>query len=190
MKLDWMEKIESSFLSCGKDTKRILKRLFVDNREYSEKLKRLLVVNTPDCLDTSKYQKDIENMDVAALIKNGYIRTTPKIRMPEHEEVKAYILLSFDNFTPSENPQFRDNIVTFDIVCHTDYWNINDFVLRPLEIAGYIDGLLHDTKLTGIGTFQFFGCDKFTLSEEISGYSLSFSAVHGSDDRIPDKEEE
>ena len=44
-------------------------------------------------------------------------------------------------------------MVNFDIICHTDYWNLGDYRLRPLKIAGYIDGILNKSKLTGIGTF-------------------------------------
>ena len=43
--------IDSSFLSCEKDTEIILRRLFIDSRPYSDYLKRLLLINTPDCLD-------------------------------------------------------------------------------------------------------------------------------------------
>ena len=52
----------SSFLSCDKDTETIIKTLFVDSKPYSDILKRLLVVNKPDCLDTENtdYQKLID----------------------------------------------------------------------------------------------------------------------------------
>jgi hypothetical protein len=35
----------------------------------------------------------------------------------------SYVIISFDNFTTNvENPEFRDNIITFDIICHYDQW--------------------------------------------------------------------
>ena len=40
----------SSFLSCEKDAEAIIKKLFVDSRPYSDELKRLLLINTKDCL--------------------------------------------------------------------------------------------------------------------------------------------
>jgi hypothetical protein len=41
--------------------------------------------------------------------------------MPEHEEVKAYIIISADDFTPNDtNTYYRDCILTFDIICHLD----------------------------------------------------------------------
>jgi hypothetical protein len=88
------------------------------------------------------------------LRQDGYIVLEPKIRMNEHEEIKAYIILSFDNFVPNAtNPEFRDCTVNFDIICHTDCWDIGNYRMRPLKIAGFIDGILNRTKLSGIGTF-------------------------------------
>ena len=40
--------IESSFFSCEKDTELILEKLFIQNRQKGNELKRLLVINTPD----------------------------------------------------------------------------------------------------------------------------------------------
>ena len=33
------------------------------------------------------------------------------------------------------------------------------------------------------------GCNELVLDEVLSGYTLSYRAVHGSDDRIPPEEE-
>lgn len=184
--------IESSFFSCEKDTELILEKLFIQNRQKGNELKRLLVINTPDCLDTTnaKYQQIVENKSVKDLKNEQYIKITPKIAFKEHEEVKSYILISFDNFIPNAtNPEFRDCTVSFDIICHTDYWDLGGFQLRPLKIAGYIDGLLNNCKLTGIGTFQFLSCNELILDENLSGYSLIYSAIHGSDDRIDNNDD-
>lgn len=181
-------KLSSSFLSCEKDFEKILKKLFIENRPYSDELKRLLVINTKDCLDnlsSEVYKNKLNEMSLGKLREDGYIKLEPKIKFPEHEEVKSYIIISFDNFTPNnENPQFRDCTVNFDIICHTDYWDIGDYRLRPLKIVGYIDGILNETKLSGIGTFNFIGCSQLILSEDLSGYTLSYRAIHGSDDKI------
>ena len=108
------------------------------------------------------------------------------MEMLEHEEVKAYIIISLDNFTMNAtNPEYRDCTVNFDILCHTDYWNIGDYRLRPIKIAGYIDGILNNARLSGIGTFNFLGCNELILNEDLSGYSLSYRAIHGNDDRVP-----
>ena len=76
--------------------------------------------------------------------------------------------------------------IDFDIICHTDYWDCGDSKIRPLQIAGYIDGLLNNEKLVGIGTLHFLGCKELLYNEHLSGYTLSFAAVHGREDYIPD----
>lgn len=179
-------KFESSFLSCEKDTESIIKKLFVDSKPYSDILKRLLIINTPDCLDdmtNQVYLDKIKQTSVADLSKQGYVRLNPKITMGENEEVKSYIVISFDNFRPNEsNPYYRDCTVMIDILCHTDYWDIGNYRLRPIKIAGYIDGILNGTKLSGIGSFDFLGCNELVLGENLSGYCLVYDATHGVDD--------
>lgn len=184
--------LSSSFLSVEKDIERILTKLFFENQPQNRQLLRLLVIPTKDCLSNQTKQEYIDKVrstTLATLIEEGYIKLAPKIAMPEHEKIKSYIIISFDNFTPNaRNPQFRDCTVHFDIVCHTDYWTMDDFQIRPLKIAGYIDGILNNAKLTGIGELNFMGCNELVLDEVLSGYTLSYRAVHGSDDRIPDEE--
>jgi hypothetical protein len=184
-----MSPIKSSFLSCEKDCETILRKLFVENQPYSQDLIRLLVINTPDCLDnkTSPTIKEkIKEMDLYKLREEGYIRFEPKIKFGEHEDVKSYIIIGFDNFaTNATNPEYRDCTVSFDILCHTDCWDIGNFRLRPLKIAGYIDGILNRARLSGIGQFNFVGCVELVLDETLAGYTLVYNAVHGSDDIIP-----
>ena len=179
----------SSFLSCEKDLEEILRRLFIESQPYSDELKKLLVINTKDCLDnkTSEvYKNAIKDMSLAKLRDEGYIKFEPKVKMPEHEEIKSYLIFSFDNFTTNQNnPEFRDCNVYIDILCHTDCWDLGNFRLRPLKIAGYIDGILNKARLSGIGTFQFAGCNELVLDETLSGYTLSYSAIHGTDDVLP-----
>ena len=181
---------KSSFLSCEKDIEAIIRKLFVDSRPYSDLLKRLLLINTPDCLNdmtNQAYIDKIKSTSVADLSKKGYIRLTPKLALKENEEVKNYLIISFDNFVPNAtNPEFRDNVIMIDIICHTDQWDLGNYRLRPLKIAGYIDGILNESKLSGIGKLQFVGCNEVILNEELSGYCLMYAAIHGSDDIIPD----
>ena len=183
----------SSFLSCEKDIEEILRKLFVSSKPYSDYLKKLLVINTKDCLDNETsitIQQKVEDMNLAKMIQEGYIKLEPKIKFGEHEEVKSYMIVSCDNFTPNAtNPHYRDCTVTFDIICHTDYWDIGNYRVRPLKIAGYIDGILNKARLSGIGTFQFMGCNQLILNEELSGYTLMYRAVHGNDDKIAAEEE-
>ena len=84
--------LKSSFQSVEKDIELILKKLFVENKPLSDDLKKLLIINTKDCLDevnASKYKTLIDNMKLKNLREEGYIRLEPKLKFNEHEEVKS-----------------------------------------------------------------------------------------------------
>lgn len=189
---DGTTNIKSTFLSCEKDAETIVRKLFVDSRPYSNELKRLLLINTKDCLDDRTnpvYNKKIADTSLSDMIDEGYIRMKPLIKMGENEEVRSYICLSFDNFTPhANNTYYRDHIIEIDIICHIDKWDLGNFRLRPLKIAGYIDGILDQTKLAGIGTLDFVACNEIVLSEELAGYCLLYRTVNADDDKIESKE--
>lgn len=189
---DGTTNLKSSFLSCEKDTELIIKKLFVDSRPYSDELKRLLLINTKDCLDDRVnpiYKEKIAKTSIADMADQQYIRIVPKLTFGENEEVKSYIVISFDNFSPADtNEYYRDCIIEIDIICHPDYWDLGNYRLRPLKIAGYIDGILNNTKLTGIGELKFRSCDEIILKDNLCGYCLMYTAVHGNDDNIPPEE--
>lgn len=171
---------KSSFLSAEKDQEAIWKKLFVESKPYSDKLKRLLIVNQPDCLDESKvqYRKVIDNLSLKGMKDQGYLRVVPKLAFGEHEEIKSYIILEFDDYTPSDNPQYRNCVISFTIISHLDYWEMDDYKLRPHQIAGYIDGIMDGAKLSGIGTLQFLGASQIVLNEYLGGILLRYVATH------------
>ena len=77
--------LKSSFLSFEKDVETILRALFVESYPHSDGLKRLLVLSTKDCLDNEEsqvYKDKLEEMTLAKLIQEGYIKLNPKIIMP------------------------------------------------------------------------------------------------------------
>lgn len=171
---------KNTFLSCEKDQETIWKKLFVTSKPYSDKLKKLLIINTPDCLDEDEYQYQsyINTVTLKQMRDKQYLRVTPKLEFGEHEEVKSYILLEFDDFIPSTNPEYRNCTISFTIICHLDQWELDDYKLRPHQIAGYIDGLLNETKLSGIGTLQFMGASQIILNEQLGGIILRYVATH------------
>ena len=194
-----MTPIYSSFLSCEKDAEEIVKLLFVKSKPYSDKLKRLLIINNPDCLDQSRtdYQELIDSKPLSVMRKEGYIRLNPKIARKQFQEIKSYILITFDNFSPNRvDPKFKDCTVNFDIICYDDEWDLDGFQERPIKIAGYIDGILNsisnkkswdnrpgnNVKLTGMGEYAFLGCNLVILNEDISMYTLSYRAIHFTED--------
>lgn len=170
----------STFLSCGKDQELIWRKLLVESKPYSDKLKRLLIINTPDCLDRTQvqYQDKINTYTIKKMKDEQYIKAVPKLSFGEHEEVKSYIMLEFDDFTPTQNPEYRDCVISFSIICHLDYWEMEDYQLRPWMIAGYIDGILNEARLSGIGTLQFLGASQLVLNEYLGGVLIRYVATH------------
>lgn len=188
MKRDLVKPLYSSFLSCEKDTETVLRKIFMDEKQHARTLKKLLIINTKDCLDDSKqeYTEKVNEYNVKKLIDEGYIRLQPRLMLPEHEKVKSYIIFNFDNFTQSGNNEFRDCTISFDVVCNVPYWEVGSYGQRPLMICGYIDGLLNRTKLSGIGTLEFLSCNQLILDENLCGYTLTYIATHGTDDILPE----
>ena len=188
--------IYSSFFSCDRDIEEILKLLFISSKPYSDILKRLLIINNKDCLDTKNktYQDIIDKFSLADMIEQGYIRLNPKIARGTHEQIKSYIIISLDSFSSNiRNSFFRDYNITFDIVCYNDAWVLDDYKIRPLAICGYIDGILNSIsqrenlykrqiKLTGIGQYQFLACNEQVLNEDLSMYTLAYRGIHFTED--------
>jgi hypothetical protein len=178
--------LKSSFLSCEKDTEDILRKLFVTSHPYSNQLKRLLMINTNDCLDdcNQNYDTIVNNTSLKELFEGKYISLIPRIKRKEHEEEKSYIILTFDEFTSTGNPEYRDCKVVFDVYCNPDCWMLKDYQQRPLKIIGIIDGLMNKAKFSGIGELQFENCIEINFGETLMGYSLTYVATHGNDDSV------
>ena len=163
---------KSSFLSAEKDM-----NLIVNMIMRNDNLKKLLHYTTKDCLNRPVLTED----ESIALFGNE-IKIIPKLYIDK--SVLTYIIVSFDNYTPNlKNPEFRDNIIEFDIICHFDQWQLKDFQLRPYRIAAEIDSMFNDKHLTGIGTLQFYGADQMILTDEYAGFCLMYKAIHGEEDK-------
>lgn len=162
----------SRFLSLEKDLNIIVSKLLTNKR-----LKKLLYYDTKDCLQ----KPDLTNEQELSLLGDR-IKIVPKIKVDN--EIKTYLLISFNDFiTNATNPEFRDNVIEFDIICHVDQWQLKDFELRPYKIAGEIDTMLNNSKLTGIGELKFRGASQMILTDEYAGICLMYSAIHGEEDK-------
>ena len=185
------KKIFSPFFSCPQDINKFLEILFIQNRPYSNMLKRLLIINSPDCLDPAKdeeYNAIVDKYTVKKMIEDGYIRLNPKIARGTHEEIKSYIIITQDNFSQNKkSSQYRDYIINMDIVCYNDAWVLDGLKVRPLMICSdeskdSFKSLVSRIKLTGIGYYRFLGCNLVVLNEDISMYTLSYLGQHFTED--------
>lgn len=180
MRIDGYHIPKSSFLSMEKDTGIIINEILKNNR-----LKKLLYYTTSDAMEKPNLTED----ESLSLLGTN-IKIVPKLYVDG--SVLNYMLINFDNFTPSENPEFRDNTIEFDIICHFDQWNLRDYALRPYKIAGEIDSMFNLKKLTGIGYLEFMGATQIVLTDEFAGLCLMYRTVHGGEDEkymptYPDK---
>lgn len=163
---------QSSFLSMEKDLS-----IIVDMVMKNDRLKKMLYHTSRDCLSKPKLTED---QTISLFGKQ--VKIVPKIYVDP--TVQNYMIIGFDNFSPNDtNPEFRNNIVEFDIICHYDQWNMKDFELRPYKIASEIDSMFNNKHLTGIGTLQFLGASQILLTDEYGGICLLYYAVHGEEDR-------
>jgi hypothetical protein len=109
MKIVNYEFPKSRFLAMEKDLQ-IITDLFMKNK----RLQKLLVHNVPTALK----ERDLTEDELYGMF-GKQIRIVPKLQIDG--SVLNYIIISFDTFTPNvSNPEFRDNIISFDIICHFD----------------------------------------------------------------------
>ena len=179
MRIDRVLTPKSSFLSIEKDMGIITRELL-----KNERLKKLLYHTSKDALTKDNLTPE---QSIALVGKN--IKNIPKLYVDG--SVYNYVIVNFDNFVPNrKNPEFRDNLIEFDIICHFDQWQLEDFKLRPYRIAAEIDHMFDNKHLTGIGTLEFLGCSQIVLTNEFAGLYLVYRAIHGEEDKIPTSQEQ
>ena len=163
---------KSSFLSAVKDM-----NIIVDRMMKNDRLKKMLYYTTRDCLDRPRVTDD---QALEMFGKN--IKIVPKLYVDG--SVLNYIIISFDNFMRNAtNPEFRDNVIEFDIICHFDQWHMKDFALRPYKIAAELDTMFDEQRLTGIGKLEFIGANQIILTDEYAGLCVMYKAIHGEEDK-------
>lgn len=173
MKIDNVKNPESAFLAQEKDM-----RIIVDRMAANQRLRKLLYYTTPDALK----KPEVSDQNFAKMFGKN-IRNLPKLYIDKN--VLNYIVISFDNFAPNgDNPEFRDNTIEFDIICHYDQWQLADsFQLRPYRIAAELDSMLDKKHLTGIGQINFIGAQQIILTDEFAGLCLLYDTIHGGEDK-------
>lgn len=173
MVIDNVKDPKSAFLSVEKDMK-----IIVDRMATNQRLRKLLYYTTPDALKLP----EVSDVKFAEMFGKN-IKNLPKLYVDK--DVLNYIVINFDNFTPNdENPEFRDNTIEFDIICHYSQWQLSDsFQLRPYRIASELDSMLDKKHLTGIGEINFLGAQQIIMTEEFGGLCLLYNTIHGGEDK-------
>ena len=157
--------LKSSFNSVEKDLAYITQKI-----SENESLMKLLVLKENDIKPLSAQEKK-------EILKNN-IRIVPKLS-DFNTDVESYIVISFDHFTQNnENPEYRDKILIFDIICHLDTWNMDDFKLRPYKILGHLDMMFNKKSLDGTCTINFMGANVLSIDESITGITAMYSVIY------------
>ena len=170
---DYFEEKKSSFLSMDKDLAIITQKIM-----KNQDLLKMLYYTQPDCLKGQDLSfQQIQNM------LHKQIKIIPKVVIDQ--TCPNYIIITFDRFQPNDkNPEFRDCELEFSILCHPDHWNMNNFALRPYKIAGELDHMFNNQKMTGIGTLEFVNGTNLVLNDQLMGLVLTYKAIHGIEDQI------
>lgn len=177
MQINSYEFPKSSFLGMAKDTS-----LIVDKILSNKNVLKLIYYTSPDCLTNREKCPDLTKAQIKSLFDNKQISNIPKIIV--NDEKYTYLRITYDDFTPNaENPFYRDHIVELKIVCHFDDWDMDGFELRPYRIAGELDSMLNDCRLTGIGLLTFLGAFQDVYDDEYGGVTLKYLAVRGNEDK-------
>ena len=167
-------KPESSFLILEKDFERIANKMLTNPR-----LLKLLYYTEANAMNRPSL-----TIEQKASLINKQIKIVPYLSI--EKDCPIYVIISFDNFTPNgSNPQYRDCTVNFDILCHPDHWNLGNFQLRPYKIAGEIDAMFNNSKMTGIGELQFMGANNLVLNEQLMGLTMIYRSVQSTEDVLP-----
>jgi hypothetical protein len=153
----------NNFLDIGYNLKKILNRIL-----KNDNLIKLLYYNVPDATS----QPTLSNAQKVALV-NDYIKLVPKI--PKDIELKNYLIINMDQFSPIEDEyNFRTFMLNFDVLCHAEYWIMDDYMLRPFKILHELDSMFNNSKLDSMGPSVFTNATQIVLNEELMGYSIFF----------------
>ena len=165
---------KSSFLGIPKDMSIIVDRIL-----SNKNVLKLLEYNVKNW----ESQPDVTTEQIKRMFDTEQISPVPRIKIDK--ERRTYLRLTLGTTVPNgTNTEFRDNTFGIDIICHYDDWNLGNFEVRPLRIAGEIDSMLDKTHLTGIGVLHFVSQSPVIYNNEYAGVSLTYLAVRGNDDRI------
>lgn len=165
---------KSSFLGMTKDTSLIMEKIL-----SNKNILKLLYYNGTDW----KEKPDLTAQEIKSLFKNHQISNIPKIQVSGDK--LTYLRLSFDDFIPNNtNPFYRDCIMEIKILCHFEDWDLNDYEIRPYRIAGELDSMFNNAKMTGIGVLNFLSAGMDVYDSEYGGITLRYLITYGDEDKI------
>lgn len=153
---------QRNFATVGQNAYLILEKM-----SNNQRLCRLLEYSARNPF--SDEYKDLDGLDL--INKRFYI--VPKIAN-EDAEKKSSVVVQFDNFMNSSNPEFKVTTIRFDVVCPYGVWLLDDASLRPYLIMNEIDSMFNGAKIANIGTLQFSSANIFNIDADLGGYTMTY----------------
>lgn len=157
---------ERSFELIGMQLDIITKKII-----SNDKIVKLLKDTSKDALSSLE---PITQQDRLSLIKDKYITLVPYL--PKEEEVKSYLIISFDDFSPTVGTdKAMDYTMSIDVLCHRDLWTMSGLCPRPYLIMNEIKKEFHMAKLDTWGPAVFVGAPSLVANDSYMGFSMLFS---------------
>lgn len=139
----------------------------------NEDIVKLLYFNSADCLTNIE---SIVTPQILEEVAKENVRIIPSLEIPENKG--SYLIITFDAFTPnSNNPEFMNNLILIDVLCPSDIWMMDSYMMRPFRIMHELQGLFHEKTLNGIGKVYLLGANLLNLGD-YTGYQMAFSVIN------------
>lgn len=137
----------------------------------NQNLCKLLYFNTKDALK----KDDIENTVELLINKNILFHNSVPAESDEAKSVLSVILNDFEN---DGSIYFRKNLITFNILIHSDLWLLEEGDFRVFKIMEEIDNTfnkLHNSNNSGmISRLTFKNANHIWANYKYSGYCLNY----------------
>jgi hypothetical protein len=154
----------NNFTQISKDLQLIIEKLITNDN-----LCKLLYYTGKNALS-----QPVLDIDTKLSMINDYIKAVPVL--PKDIDMKNYILIQFDNFSPSlaDPMNYQEFMLTFDIFCNSTNWILDDYLLRPYAIMHEIDKMFNLSKLNSSGPINFIGANSIIINENLLGFTLTY----------------
>jgi hypothetical protein len=109
--------------------------------------------------------------DTSTLLFN---RIFPVPKLPSTEDAGSFLTVIFEDIRlGNQNPNFKNSLISFRIICHIDEWRMNG-ALRPYALMNEIDELFNDQNVVGIGKMKFDRSTFLYANAKYMGYRLDY----------------
>ena len=126
----------------------------------NDKIVKLLINTKKEALAD---KTPLTQEDRLSVIKDKYITLVPYL--PKEEEIKSYLIIGFDDFTPTAGTdRAMDYTLSIDVLCH-----------RPYLIMNELKKEFHMAKLDTWGPAVFVGAPSLVANDSYMGFSMLFS---------------